>query len=245
LRIVSETYETQLPNRARTRIGVGEAVKLTVDKGPAQWTVAKGMGDVYPEQGTTVKFTAQDQPGKVTVVAKAKGCEASIIFEVVEPSGLIMKRMPGTGKRHFKNTPSTGMITEIWLQPPDVSFKAVHIHEQEAYAVGTDAFKKYCEENQVGHNPNPNDFYIDTVDANGSKCRGYDRVAAQGSAAKGTMTWSIPWEYTVNNSFVSKRIAKSVEQVATFGANGTVRVTKATAEVSSKLGDPQDIDSRF
>jgi len=246
--ITSQTQETDLPDRARKRIGVGERVTLTATPGPAQWSIVSGVGDLSAQSGASVDFTASEEAGTVQISAEgANGCAATIAFTVVAPSGVHLERVPGTKKWHTHKTRTTGMICEIWVVPADVSFKNVTFRELEAYAKGTGAFAAFASQNNVGHSPNPSSAVVDRVDpGKGSKIRGKDRIATKTTTTgSGTMTWSIPYEYSVNGALFPKTFANTVEQVATFESNGKVTLTKGGASVSSEFNDPTEKDPEF
>jgi hypothetical protein len=247
LTLTSETEEQDLPNRSRTRIGVGETVTLKATPGPATWTVASGAGVLSSTSGESVRFTASEDAGSAQISAAANGCQASITFSVVAPSGVVMKRKPGTRKSHTKGKPSTGMIVDVYVQPADVSFRNVTFREREAYAVGTGWFEEYFRTHQVGHHPNPDSWSVEGVDpALGSKFRGGDRIEAHAdSVGAGTITWSIPWEYTVGSALFPHTFPSPVVQVASFTANGTATVSKGGESTSSNLNDSSEKDPLF
>jgi hypothetical protein len=78
--ITSLTIATSPLNRARTKIGVGEEVELTVNPGPATWAITSGSGTLNPSSGsnTKVTFTAGDTAGSVTITATGSGCSCMI-----------------------------------------------------------------------------------------------------------------------------------------------------------------------
>lgn len=240
--ITSRTVATTPPNRARTRIGVGETVSLTVDPGPAQWSV-RGPGDLSTNEGTTVDYRAPDRAATVTIVAERAGCSCSITLEVVEPQSVVMQRMPGTGKRHRRGQASTGMITEIWILPADVSFASAQFREREVDATGTGCFEAHFRSNSVPHGANTDWWEIETVDARGSKILGYDRVYFEASSCGGTIAWAIPYEFRVD--YGTPKVFTTVQQVGTFTADGHATATKAGASVSSSRNDPTERDPRF
>src|ERR1043165_7395823 len=69
--LASETIATSPTNRARTKIGVGEEVKLTVTGNPATWAITSGGGTLSPNTGArnSVTFTADDNAASVTITA--------------------------------------------------------------------------------------------------------------------------------------------------------------------------------
>ena len=181
---------------------------------------------------------------RVEVVAVADGCRCSITFDVVEPSGVVMRRKQGTEKWHERGRPSTGMITEVWITPAGVSFRAATFREQDAFAVGTGCFKKFSEANRVGHDPDINWASVESVDEDGAKLDWNDQVMAWGDdRCDGSFTWSIPWEFRVRDG--PAKVFAIVEQTATVTRAGRASAEKAGAQVSSDLNDRSVEDPIF
>lgn len=131
--ITSETVATSPADRARTRIGVGEEVKLTVNPGPATWAITSGNGTLSPAGSqTTVTFTAADKAETVVITATGTGCSCTITFTVVEPSGWTMKRKPGTNLRHVQGRPDCGWRGILFVQPNEVNFYRLEIREKDS-----------------------------------------------------------------------------------------------------------------
>ncbi len=226
--ITSETVETEISDRARKRIGVGEAVVLTAKPGPAKWKIVSGGGTLSKDSGESTTFTASDQAGSVKVSAEANGCQASITFEVVAPSGVKMKRIAVLKVAHPKGGISAGMKAEIWILPAGVSFRAVKIREEEVQATSWGYYQS-----NAGHSPNPNPWDIDRVDSEGTKLAGGDKCTASlDSVGDGGLKWAIPWVYTVGDSIFDQSLPSEVLQVAEV-KKGVLTLSKAGASVKS------------
>lgn len=242
-KITSVTTATSPANQARTKIGVGEPLTLTFSSGSATWSVSGG-GTLSPASGPTTTFTAPDRTATAVITAQGGGCSCSITFNVVEPSGIVMERVPGTKKNHAQNTASTGFIGQAYIQPADVSFENIQIREQEVNAVGTGCFQQYFASHNVGHNPKPDFSSVSAVEGtNGSKVDGQDQVAFSGSKCEGTITWNIPWEFKVGSG--DAKVFSTVNQVGTFDAAGSVTAAKAGGSASSNFGDASEKDPAF
>jgi len=143
--ITSQTVTTLPNNRARTRIGVGEEVNLTVNPGPATWTATpSGLIELPPNAGTdkstTIKIKALDKAGDVTITAKKDTCECSIEFEIITPARFIMTRSPGTNLIHNHGYPDCGWYGRPYIQPTEVNFYNIYIRERDSQATGTGAY---------------------------------------------------------------------------------------------------------
>jgi hypothetical protein len=140
----SQTIATSPANRARTRIGVGEEVKITIKGNPATWAITSGTGTLSPNTGarTSVTFTADDAAGSVTVTATGSGCSCvnTITFTIVQPSNWTMKRKPGSNLRHTHNRPSCGWRGIMYIHPNDVNFYRVQARELDSQYVGTGSY---------------------------------------------------------------------------------------------------------
>jgi len=238
-KITSQTVATTPANRARTKVGVGEQVTLTVTPGPGSWTVA-GQGTVSPAAGTTVTFTAADRAGTATVRARVGSRQCSVVFTVIEPAGVVMQRHPGSGIRHTLNRPDSGLQTDIYLTPDDVSFENVQYHEVDVPAVANGVYAPF---NGVGHDPHPATITVNgVVTGLGSKANGIDSIYSgdPGTAppfAPGSITFDIPYEFQVGAG-AFKRFT-TVRQQSTLAADGvTLTSSKAGASITIKVTDP-------
>jgi type VI secretion system secreted protein VgrG len=144
--ITSQTFATSPADRARTKIGVGEEVDLTMTPGPATWAITSGSGSLNPSSGSyaTVTFTADDNgedPEKtVTITATGSGGTCSITFTVVQPSSVSMERKQGTPLKHHEGRPDCGWIGVEWIHPNDVNFYNVQRREVDSRCVGTGCY---------------------------------------------------------------------------------------------------------
>jgi GT2 family glycosyltransferase len=238
-KITSQTVATTPPNRDRTRVGVGEQVVLTVAPGPANWSVI-GQGTVNPPSGTSITFTAADRGGNATVTATVGASRCTITFTVVEPSGVIMQRHPGSGIQHTVNRPDSGLRTDIFFTPADVSFQNIQWRELDVPAIATGVYAPF---NGVGHHPNPNPLTVDgVVPGLGSKANGIDTVYSGDPGtpppfAPGSITFNIPYVFNVGAG--AFRQFTTVVQQSTLAADGiTLTSSKAGASIAIRVSDP-------
>jgi hypothetical protein len=130
--VTSEMVMEEPADRARTRMGVGERVRVTYSLGAADWTIT-GDGELSSPSGATVTYTAPNTAGTVTLTATGAGCSASLSFTIVEPSGvrMIKKFTSAARVEHTVNMPDAGMLTNIFFAPTDVNFHRVQSIELE------------------------------------------------------------------------------------------------------------------
>ena len=85
LTITSVTDATSPANRARTALGVGEVVTLTVSPGPATWAITTGGGTLSPGGSqTNVTFTAGENAESVVITATSGASSGMIQFNVMQ-----------------------------------------------------------------------------------------------------------------------------------------------------------------
>lgn len=137
--ITSQTVATSPANRARTKIGVGEEVDLTVSPAPATWAITSGGGTLTPSAGSqpTVRFKADDNAASVTITATGSGCSCSITFSVVRPSNWKMKRVAGENVKHTSGNTEVYWHGNTFYQPADVNFYNIETREKDSQCVGT------------------------------------------------------------------------------------------------------------
>jgi hypothetical protein len=231
--ITSETVATTPGLRTRTRIGVGEEVNLTHAPGSAAWTTTAGT--LSATTGTTVILTAPDTAQKVTV----RGGGATIEFEIVAPTSVSMDREPGTGVKHTKDQPDSGIQTRVFLGPDDVNFNKLRYRELDVAGTGSGVYS--CNPASGGHcgaggggNPCPDKAMTTTVVAGmGTQsvlgdCAYSGHCGTAAPFAAGSVTLVIPYEYRVGagafHSFTN------VGQVHILAADGS---TMATAKAGA------------
>jgi type VI secretion system secreted protein VgrG len=195
--ITSQTVATSPANRARTRIGVGEEVELTVSPGSATWEITSGTGKLSPKSGAKVTYTADDTAGSVTITATKPGCSCTITLTVVEPSSWTMKRRSGTNLRHTHGRPDCGFQGTFFIHPNDVNFYRIRFREKDSQAVASGSYSVF---NGVWHGnyPLPDRVgpwlaVISHTDADGSQAGGLDNVYS-GDPGAGATNASPPFK---------------------------------------------------
>jgi hypothetical protein len=145
--ITSQTVATSPANRARTKVGVGEEVKLTVTGNPATWAITSGGGTLSPNTGArnSVTFTADDNAANVTITATGSGCSCvnTITFNVVQPASWTMKKEAGTNLRHTGGRPDCGWKGIMYVHPNDVNFYRIETREKDSKYVGEGSYSSY------------------------------------------------------------------------------------------------------
>lgn len=251
--ITSQTVETTPGVRTRTTIGVGERVDLT-QSGGATWATSAGqLTDVggptlTNPSAATVRLTAPDTAQTVTVTAGT----ATLAFTVVAPTSVSMDRQPGTGVKHTKDQPDSGVQTRVFLGPDTVNFSRARYRELDVAAVASPGVYS-CNPGSGGHcgvgagSPCPDKALTNTVTAGMGTLSVLGDCAYSGHCgtappfAAGTLTISIPYEYKVgtgafhNFSTVVQTHALAADLVtltsSKAGATGSTTVAAATTVI--------------
>ena len=144
------------------------------------------------------------------------------------------------GLRHTKDRPDSGMQTEIYLVPADVSFQNVQYREVDVPSVANGVYAPF---NGVGHDPHPATLTVDGVVAGlGSKANAIDNIysgdpGTSSPFAPGSITFNIPYEFKVGSG-AFKRFA-TVPQLSSLAADQiTLASSKAGASVTCHVADP-------
>lgn len=127
--ITSQTVATSPSNRARTRIGVAERVRLRYNSGAATWRIVRGGGTLSATSGSTVTYTAGEAAAQVEISATGSSGACSIVLDVVEPASWIMKLAAGRPKKHRNGRPDCGWLGEFFVHPADVNFDNLQTRE--------------------------------------------------------------------------------------------------------------------
>lgn len=250
--ITSQTVATSPANRARTRIGVGEEVELTVSPGPATWAITSGTGTLSPSSGShsKVTYTAGDTAGIVIMTATGAGCSCTITFTIVEPSSWTMKRKPGSNLKHTHGRPDCGWLASAEIHPNDVNFYRVQIREKDSLSVATGSYNPSHNGKYHGNYPPPDRVspwvpLISHSETDGSAMgatdtvySGYPSTTATGTAPPfnvGTYYWPITWQWKVGTGAVHN--FPSVRQEHEIFANGKCESRKGGHTESSMYND--------
>lgn len=112
---------------------------------PATWAITTGTGTLTPSSGnqTTVRFTADDNAGPVTITATSGVCSCAITLTVVQPASVTMIRKPNTNLRHTAQRPDCGWLGKQWIHPDDVNFYNIQRREVDSQAVCTGSFMPF------------------------------------------------------------------------------------------------------
>ena len=132
LELTSLTAATLPADRQRTTIGVGETVTVLANQ-LVEWEIKGSLLGKEQKTATTLTFMASDQAGAVQVIAKTE-CEVkSILFSVLQPSGL---RFIKTKEIHVHNVLDAGFLAQLYIQPAHVNFSKVVIREVDSPSYG-------------------------------------------------------------------------------------------------------------
>ena len=253
--IASQTFKRSPADRTRLKVGVGEEVTITVTGNPATWEISGG-GTISPSTGTqsSVTFTAGKTAATTTITATGSGCSCinTIIFTVVEPSRLTMRRKGGRNE-HNNPWPDCGWTGWIYVHPNDVNFYRVLVRELDSRAVTTGSYNiPLLTGAYHGNYPPPSrasSWFVLRyhTESHGSRAAAEDHIYSgfPGTAATnaappfnvGTMYFPMTWQWRVRGSSTRHRFPR-FHQRHRITAVGRCRSSKAGNTESNLYSDP-------
>jgi hypothetical protein len=211
-------------------------VTLSVKPGPGAWSVTKGK--LSGKSGATVVFTADSKPGATTVTVTVGGQTATVDFDVIAPTSVVMSV---NGLRHkANNVPNGGIHTDVYIGPADVSFANIELLEQD---VGATASGRWAALGGKGHHPNKNwgPMTQDVASGKGTKFVFMDNCAIWGGSKnppwEGHASFQIPWLYRVVGDGGGGTRFATVAQTMDTDASGATTVAKGGASHTFALTD--------
>jgi hypothetical protein len=215
--IRTQTVATQPADRTRTRVGIGEEVRLSTDPSTTvTWTIVGDNGDMgvlSTASGATTTYTACDRGKSVTVrAASACGHVETVALTVVQLAGGTLES-PTDISSITPPTIRVGFTAVPTAQPADVSFLNCEMREGTCPAAATGVF---AGQNGDVH-PDTGTFvsFSATVDAKGTALSTRDTISTTmaistfptGGTTDGRFHWPIPWRAQVrgggrNGAFV-------------------------------------------
>jgi outer membrane protein OmpA-like peptidoglycan-associated protein len=241
-KVTSETRVVQPSPRTRTKVGVGEEVDMTHSPGAAAWTATAGK--LSAANGVTVLWTAPDTAQKVTVTGGA----ASIQFDVLAPTDVHMDRFGGTGVKHTKDQPDSGMETQPFLLPDTVNFNKVTYHELNVAAVATVPGVYSCN-NGAGHCRQPAGGVCPDLAMTATVTAGKGTQAVLGDCVysghcgtpppftAGSITFTMGYEYKIGTG--AFHAIRNVVQSSSLDPDlVTLRSSKAGANAQTTVASP-------
>ncbi len=236
--LTSETAATVPTDRARTTVGVGEEVTVTVDPAPATWLVS-GAGTVSPSSGASVTFRAADRAGSATVTADGAGGSCTITFTVIEPSGIMMSRVSLV--RHGKGHPDCGFLARPYVQPATVSFYNIEVRERNSHSTATGYFKPFDGCTHQSETQLASEWYTvqECCEGLGSPVDCYDEIYSGypgiPTPSVGLMTFPITWQFQVGGG--AAKSMPDFEQRHTVTATGDCTTSKGGASETTHQSD--------
>lgn len=238
--LTSQTEVTAPANRARTKLGVGERVTLTVNPGPGNWHASGAK--LSSKSGAKVTMTAPDRPGDVEVTVQVGDQTETLKFKVIAPSEA---HLVVVSTEHYTAAqlgvpsplPQAGFRADIYLGPDDVNFNAVSFIEDE---IGAKASGCWRDKNGEGHSPNKSPLGCTSSVTAG---RGTKTVAQDHCWSgyvpdlaltdwTGEMSWAIPWHWSCGSG---KGLIDRVTQRVSTDSAGSTTITKAGASFTAAL----------
>jgi hypothetical protein len=232
--IRSQTVATQPANRTRTRVGIGEEVRLTTDPSTSvTWTIVADNGDkgvLSSASGTSTTYTACDR-GKTVTVQAVSGCghTETIALTVVQISGGTLESpidisaiAPPTITVGFTGVPTA----QAAPQPGEVSFLNCEMREGTCPAAATGVWASL--NGRVHADTGSFVAFSATVDAHGTALTTRDTVSMAsalslfpaGGTTDGRFHWPIPWRAQVRGGGVNGAyVFATVDHVNTYTAS--------------------------
>jgi hypothetical protein len=244
--ITSHTYAPEPADHSRLTIGVGEPVKLTFSGADANWTISGGAGTLSSTTGKIVDYTASITKATETITAvdTKTSAKATIIFDVIRPSGLLFERVPGTAPSpdfyHHQGWPDIGFGAKVYLQPDTVSFEYIDVRERDAFYSATGY---YSWMNTLSHDPvKEPEAVTSLVPGKGWLLTNEDSIWSgrkDGPAfTPGHETVVIPWEYTKGGSGKTGTFyyfAQVVQECIFENDRSTLTASKGAANITLSI----------
>ena len=232
-------------SRARTTIGIGEDVDLTVSPGPATWNIVSGGGSLASTSGTTVTYTAPDRVATVVIKATGSGCTCSITLNVIEPTSLLFQK--DSNFKHTTGRPDCGYLAKVFVQPDTVSFHNIEVRELNSAATLTGfydipSWRTPRITHQGAGQTHSAWLNVDpcVVGSGSPGIPWKDQIYSGdpgGAFADGTMTFPITWEFHVGAG--AEKAFPGFQQIARVdGATGTCTQSKDGESKSRVPADP-------
>ncbi len=247
--VITQTVSPTPTNRARTTLGVGEQVTVSLSPPLPYWvsgrvTWATTAGSVSPWSGNQMTFTAPSNASPATVTMGYNKIRFPTTFTVKEPTGVDHATITSTAT-YGNNVPGAGMHLDVVLGPTNVSFYRVQVFEVGQPA--SDITGQYF----IYNPPGPHDTaaganqwhpigYNNIIDAAAQ----FDTCAYFGSQylpgppwyGGGGFTWAIPALWSVGGTGPTNSLPWS-DQVFSLGSDGTFTISKFGHSVTRTLND--------
>lgn len=250
--ITHTTVSPDVPDRTRTRVGVGEEVDFTAAGDSAgTWTASASIGTPNGS-GETFRWRAPDVAGPVMITHEHGGRRTPVEMDVVAPTAV-----------HFRKTQDdpqmpagVGMWTQVTFDPTGVSWQFAQWQEKGYAEAGAPQnpqgyFAEYLQRpgaRPLVHEPNTAFTGMSTADGGISDhafIGGKPRVGSPPRWYEGSFSWSIPNVYRVAGQTAEHPI-ETVTQTFTMqgGTNaGAMTVTKKEA-TATQMASGQMLNTR-
>lgn len=243
LKLTSQTAATLPKDRNRTTIGVGETVTVTANQ-PVTWEVRGSLLSKVQKTASSIRFTASDQVGNITITAKTVDCgiSQSIQFSVIAPSGIKFVKKQ---ELHVQNILDAGFIAHLYLLPDTVNFYNVQIRELDSPAIASGSSYRMngrkhgnyqnghsnwmtaiSYKEQIGTLMDADDFVYYHLD-----------LYCQKAILPGTVLYRIPYEWKLGNSGNIYNL-NVIRQFTEIKSDGYITTTKGDSGSTFHYSDP-------
>ncbi|UOP04605.1 hypothetical protein [Conchiformibius kuhniae] len=260
IELTSETVFTLPANRARTTIGVGEAVIVSANI-DVTWQVSSNLVTVGKQDSQKILITALDKTGSVTVTAKTEHDTKSMTFSIIAPSGVSYSQSfyPNSQEPmvyHPKDLAVSVVGLSVTLLPTTVNFDNLTVRELDAASKDSGIFKTgdiHCHSRSapvngkcVTHTPHD----VNTIGNKHNLVGEYDRVGGGENDTQrlnnlphsSSMIVNIPIQWKLNESNIWNNL-QTVKQSIFLYKNGSMTISKGNFSRNFNKGDSFENDS--
>ena len=233
-------------NRARTDIGVGEGVTVSLQGTPAinaNWTVhdpnTRGFRVGPLPTGPSYHFYAPHHGTTYSVIASLpQGGALSNSYAVLEPTGVAYAIIIGTSNlagdmpNLFAGQAGAQMQLQVVMAPTEVSLANVWIAEEEQPATNVSG---YFADTNVFSDPSvlshatalwAGDFPLDAHNSWTDNCGTVPLKAPPSGWESGEFSWNVPWHWGMRGYPSIKEMGVGWSQVFAIDSNAAVTITK-------------------
>jgi hypothetical protein len=216
----------------RTTVGVGERIRLTGNTA-GTWTATEGR-IIGLNTGSNVIWEAPAVAANPVITLTTPGGATATNFTVIAPDSLDMT----IRERHIIPVGTAGacMITDVTVQPLNVSFGRTQWFEVPGPATNVTGYFTRFSAAQLRHHPNPR--YLPFDDLNSGLTDHASFHNAPPAFSDGTFDWVIPNRYKIDGeSDAQGRHFVDTTQAFTMFPEGTVMIDKSGGFITRTTAD--------
>ena len=216
----------------RTTVGVGERIRLTGNTA-GTWTATEGR-IIGLNTGSNVIWEAPAVAANPVITLTTPGGATATNFTVIAPDSLDMV----IGSRHTIPVGTAGacMITDVTVQPLNVSFGRTQWFEVPGPATNVTGYFTRFSAAQLRHHPNPRYLPFDDLNSGLTDHASFHNTPP--AFSDGTFDWVIPNRYKIDGeSDAQGRHFVDTTQAFTMFPDGTVIIDKSGGFIMRDTAD--------